>query len=343
MRRLHRLLGLLLLLPLVAWTVTGLAFHLKPGWAGAYEQLHGFEDGPLDPSALLPPADLPVAGEGAAWELGLTAVGPVYRVSREAGPLLVHAATGTILSPLDRAAVEAIARRASSRAAASARYGDVREVLLTDREGVVRFAGGAEVRVGRYDLSVAQRGPDTAWIDRLYELHYLQWSGIEAIDRALAPIAIVAVWLLAFTGARKLRRGPRSSSSARVTPIPGASTRGEEVRRGDIHWLAAVDAGGDHPHPHVVVQDDVLNRSRISTVVVCALTSNLHRAGEPGNVLLDAGEGGLPKRSVVVVSQILSVDRSRLGERIGSLSDARVNQVLDGLRFQQRAFFERSS
>ena len=96
-----------------------------------------------------------------------------------------------------------------------------------------------------------------------------------------------------------------------------------------------------HPHPHVVVQDDVFNHSRITTVVVCALTSNLHRASWPGNVLLEAGEGNLPKRSVVVVSQVSSVEKARLGERIGSLSDARVEQILAGLRFQQASFFKR--
>ena len=96
-----------------------------------------------------------------------------------------------------------------------------------------------------------------------------------------------------------------------------------------------------YPHPHVVVQDDVFNHSRITTVVVCALTSNLHRAKEPGNVLLEAGEGNLPRQSVVVVSQISSVDKARLGERIGSLSDARVGQILAGLRFQQASFFSR--
>ena len=86
---------------------------------------------------------------------------------------------------------------------------------------------------------------------------------------------------------------------------------------------------------------DVFNHSRITTVVVCALTSNLHRASEPGNVLLEVGEGNLPKQSVVVVSQISSVDKARLGERIGSLSDARVEQILAGLRFQQVSFFRR--
>jgi mRNA interferase MazF len=116
------------------------------------------------------------------------------------------------------------------------------------------------------------------------------------------------------------------------------------INRGDVFWLGADGARGTVPgyaHPHVVVQDDVFNRSRIATVVVCALTSDLHRASEPGNVLLDTGEGNLPKQSVVVVSQISAVDKSSLGERIGSLSEARVEQILAGLRFQQASFFGR--
>jgi mRNA interferase MazF len=116
------------------------------------------------------------------------------------------------------------------------------------------------------------------------------------------------------------------------------------IHRGDLYWLEPDDSRGPAPaysHPHVVVQEDVFNHSRITTVVVCALTTNLHRASEPGNVLLEPGEGSLPKQSVVVVSQISSVEKSRLGERIGALSDARVEQILAGLRFQQRSFFQR--
>ena len=90
-----------------------------------------------------------------------------------------------------------------------------------------------------------------------------------------------------------------------------------------------------------VIQDDVFNRSRVHTVIVCALTSNLHRATEPGNVLLDAGEGNLPRQSVLVVSQISSVLRKDLGEYVGTLSAERVEQVLDGMRFQQASFFGR--
>jgi mRNA interferase MazF len=123
-----------------------------------------------------------------------------------------------------------------------------------------------------------------------------------------------------------------------TTADPPTSPR---IDRGDLFWIAQGDARGvpGVAHPHVVVQDDVFNRARVATVIVCALTTNLHRASEPGNVLLDPGEGDLPRQSVVVVSQISSIDKACLGERIGSLSDARVEQILDGLRFQQRSFF----
>lgn len=118
---------------------------------------------------------------------------------------------------------------------------------------------------------------------------------------------------------------------------------GDNINQGDLFWLPPDESKGSVPgvpHPHVVVQDDVFNHSRISTVVVCALSSNLRRA-HAGNVLLEPGEGGLGKQSVVVVSQVSSVYKARLGERIGQLSSERVVQILAGLRFQQASFFNR--
>jgi len=116
------------------------------------------------------------------------------------------------------------------------------------------------------------------------------------------------------------------------------------IHRGDLFWVGPDESCGSVPgvaHPHVVLQDDVFNHSRIATVVVCALTSNLKRATEPGNVRLDPGEGNLTLPSVVVVSQVSSVDKSMLGARIGSLSESRVEQIVAGLRFQQASFFNR--
>jgi mRNA interferase MazF len=89
----------------------------------------------------------------------------------------------------------------------------------------------------------------------------------------------------------------------------------------------------------VVISDQVFNNSRIETVVLCGLTTNLKRANEPGNVLLEPGEGGLPRQSVLVVSLISSAQKSDLGQPAGQLSQERVDQVLAGMRFQQTAYF----
>ncbi|HEX4949520.1 MAG TPA: type II toxin-antitoxin system PemK/MazF family toxin [Blastocatellia bacterium] len=107
------------------------------------------------------------------------------------------------------------------------------------------------------------------------------------------------------------------------------------IQQGEVFWVDLGDPIGSAPgyrHPHVVIQNNLFNHSRMNTVVVCALTSNLKRANAPGNVLLQEGDAGLPKRSVVVVSQIFTVDKSQLDEYIGTLSAKRVRQILDGIR-----------
>lgn len=107
------------------------------------------------------------------------------------------------------------------------------------------------------------------------------------------------------------------------------------IKQGDVFWVDLDDPSGSEPgyrHPHVVIQNNLFNRSRINTVVVCALTSNLKRAQAPGNVLLTPREAKLPKQSVVNVSQIFTVDKTQLSEKIGSLSVQRVREILNGLR-----------
>jgi len=106
------------------------------------------------------------------------------------------------------------------------------------------------------------------------------------------------------------------------------------IVQGDVFWVDLGEASGSQPgyrHPHVVVQNNIFNRSRLNTVVVCALTSNLKRAEAPGNVLLEKGEANLSKRSVVNVTQIFTVDKADLVEKIGGLSRERVKQILDGI------------
>jgi mRNA interferase MazF len=108
------------------------------------------------------------------------------------------------------------------------------------------------------------------------------------------------------------------------------------VNQGDIYWVLSGDSESDFPHPHVVIQENVINRSRINTVVVCALTTNRKWAKAPGNVLLEAGEANLPRQSIVVVSQVSTIEKTQLGEYIGSLTQVRINQIGAGLRFVQR-------
>ncbi|MCC7201999.1 MAG: type II toxin-antitoxin system PemK/MazF family toxin [Nitrospirae bacterium] len=107
------------------------------------------------------------------------------------------------------------------------------------------------------------------------------------------------------------------------------------IKQGDIFWIDLDDPKGSEPwfrHPHVIIQNDVFNKSRINTVVVCALTSNLKLAEAPGNVLLKKGDANLPKDSVANISQVLTVNKSDLGEKIGSLSQSRIRQIVEGFK-----------
>jgi mRNA interferase MazF len=85
-------------------------------------------------------------------------------------------------------------------------------------------------------------------------------------------------------------------------------------------------------HPHVVIQNNIFNTSLISTVVVCSITSNIARANSPGNVLLKKGEANLPKKSVVNISQIYTVNKTDLIERIGVLSPQKIDRVIEGVK-----------
>ena len=105
------------------------------------------------------------------------------------------------------------------------------------------------------------------------------------------------------------------------------------MRQGEVYWLHFGGVGSEPSgrRPALVLQHDRFNRSRIQTTVVAAVTSNLLLSGMPGNVRLRKGEADLPRASVVNVTQLRTVDRDRLTDRIGALSAARVQEVLRGL------------
>jgi mRNA interferase MazF len=106
------------------------------------------------------------------------------------------------------------------------------------------------------------------------------------------------------------------------------------IAQGDVCWAEMPDPVGSGPgyrRPVVVVQGDALNRSRIATVVCIPLTSNLKWATAPGNVSLRARSAGLPKDCVANVSQIVALDRSVIGERVGRVSRKQLDLLFAGL------------
>ena len=107
------------------------------------------------------------------------------------------------------------------------------------------------------------------------------------------------------------------------------------IHQGDVYWVSFPNGRGSEPwgrRPALVLQHDRFNQSRLNTVVVVAITSSLRYATLPGNVRLRRGEAHLPKPCVVNVTQVQTLDRTYLQERIGTLSRRVLRQVWEGIR-----------
>lgn len=106
------------------------------------------------------------------------------------------------------------------------------------------------------------------------------------------------------------------------------------VEQGDIYWVDLPEPIGAEPgfrHPCVVVQNNAYNFTRLKTVVVCILTSNLRLADMPGNVLLPMNQTGLPRPSVANITQLLTVDRTILEEKVGTISRDSIQHIFVGI------------
>jgi mRNA interferase MazF len=106
------------------------------------------------------------------------------------------------------------------------------------------------------------------------------------------------------------------------------------IEQGEIYWVNLDEPSGSEPvyrHPHIVIQNNVFNASRINTIVVCSLTSNLKRGLSPGNVTLKKGEANLLKKSVVNITQIYTVNKDDLAEKIGKVTKNKFKEILLGI------------
>ena len=194
----HRWLAIVLVVLLAVWSVTGVLFHLKPGWSRAYDMLSAERGGPLHPSKLV--ALSTVGDDITGLELIDTALGPLYRVSTAQGTSLVDATNGSRRSPLSLADGRALVADAISRSPHAAAYGAFESADLRDASVVIAYSGGQTIEVGRSDARISQRGGDTDRIDWLYRIHYLQWTGNKTFDRAFAIFGLALIWAVVLPG-----------------------------------------------------------------------------------------------------------------------------------------------
>jgi hypothetical protein len=196
-RSVHRIIGVIMILPMIGWAVTGFIFFVKPGYGGAYEML-AVKTYALDgaPSLNLSPA---AQAERRSWL--------EYRVFKTilGEHLLVRTATGwqqlnpSTLEPEPEPQVDAVADLVSDALTVNPqRYGRISHV----NKNVVITTTGVEVTLDWKRMSLQQKGRDTDRIDRLYKIHYLQWTGVKRIDRVLGLVGLSLVLALTVLGVR---------------------------------------------------------------------------------------------------------------------------------------------
>jgi hypothetical protein len=187
-RSLHRILGLIMLLPFIGWAITGAIFFLKPGYAGAYDLLQ-IKTYPLESNTAIQtnPAWLEVR----------------YLKTTLGNHLLVRTTEGwQHLDPqslIPKPAPNEEEMRALMNDAFSMnpqRYGEIVAV-----EGsTIRTDTGVQAKLNWERMSLTQRGKDTDRIDFLYKIHYLQWTGIESLDKVLGGTGIALILVLSLLG-----------------------------------------------------------------------------------------------------------------------------------------------
>ena len=106
------------------------------------------------------------------------------------------------------------------------------------------------------------------------------------------------------------------------------------ICQGDVFWAKLSPSAGSEPaykRPVVIVQRDSINRSKFRSIVVVPLTKQTKHSVLPGNILLKKGEANLPKASLARGTHVMVVDKSRLVEKIGSLSPRRIDEIINNI------------
>ena len=187
-RKLHRAIGLVMLLPLLGWAITGFLFFIKPGYEGAYELLQ------LKTYALDRPVTITPAPSWLEFKYLKTILGDHLIVRTAQGWQHLDPATLSLRSKPTNDEIRALLMDAFS--TNPGRYGQITEI----NGNVATTNTAVRVTLDWNRLSLQQRGKDTDRIDRLYKIHYLQWTGVKWFDRVLGVVGLACVTILSILG-----------------------------------------------------------------------------------------------------------------------------------------------
>jgi hypothetical protein len=187
-RSVHRIIGILLFIPFFGWALTGLVFFIKPGYEGAYEML-ALKTYPMT-------AGLPITSEPEWLELRYlrTILGDHLLARTKSGWIQLNPTTKQQRNLPSDEDLRKLLKDAFT--VNPQRYGDISTINGT----TVTTNTGVEVSVDWNRMSLQQKGRDTDRIDRLYRIHYLQWTGVKSIDRVAGIVGIALVLVLTSLG-----------------------------------------------------------------------------------------------------------------------------------------------
>jgi len=195
-RTLHRIIGVILLLPFLGWAITGFIFFLKPGYAGAYELLRP-KTYPLGQATSISPKP-----EWLEYRYLRTILGDHLLARTDKGWLHLNPTDGQPRSGPTQNEIQLLLKDAFT--ANPSRYGDISSIS----GNTAKTNTGVEVTINWDKLTLDQRGKDTDRIDLLYKVHYLQWTGVKSLDKVLGLLGLTLVLVLSALGAwLAFRRG----------------------------------------------------------------------------------------------------------------------------------------
>ena len=196
--RAHRWTGIALLTPLLTWCLTGLIFLIQPGYGAAYEALLVRALPLTEPLTIIPQEDW------LEYKVLRTVLGTHVLVRGAEGWRHLNAST---LEPFEADEQQRRMLVSDALTLKADRYG----YLIESEADPYLTSNGAEIRLQWNTLGLQQYGVDTRWIDRMYRIHYLQWTGVKSLDKALGIFGLLLLILISVTGARLLLRSPNSS------------------------------------------------------------------------------------------------------------------------------------